>query len=127
MISIIGSNPLTTSCMICILSHLHLSLVYMFLLVYCLFLIMTNGEKNVRTNVSCLCVLSWMLGFVLDVWIWIIWIVCRKQWNDNVWMCYCLNIVCIFVFVFQGISLIFKGNSVQISNFSLCICLGGAS
>ena len=65
--------------------------------------------------------------FALDIWIWIIWIVCRKQWNDNVWMCYCLNIVGIFVFVFQGISLIFKGNSVHISNFLLRICLEGAS
>ena len=29
-------------------------------------------------------------------------------------------------FVFQGVSLIFKGNSAQIFNFLLCMCLGGA-
>ena len=59
--------------------------------------------------------------FVLDVWIF-----CAKQWNDYAWMFYCLNIVGIIVFVFQGVSLIFKGNSAQIFNFLLCMCLGGA-
>ena len=51
----------------------------------------------------------------------------KYELNEYVWMFYCLNIVGMIDFIFQGVSLIFKGNSVQISNFLLCICLGGAS
>ena len=59
----------------------------------------------------------------LDTFLW----KTRFELNDYVWMFYCLNIVGIIDFIFQRVSLIFKGNFVQISNFLLCICLGGAS
>ena len=42
-------------------------------------------------------------------------VVCLESIDYGLWL----------ITIFQKVSLIFKGNSVQIFMFSLCICLGG--
>ena len=72
---------------------------------------MTKGEKNVRTNVSCLFCL------VLDVWLWMFvktMLECYQRiesvMNDE-WLLLIIDLL--LIKIFQGVSLNCKGNFAQ--------------